>query len=385
MSRKNIAISVVVVIAVFGVAAFFIFGLPGSPSGQPLFGNLPIIGGRSPLGAPPPPPPANDIRPEGAEARLRQIIDKDILAPTLSRDQKSIYYVDRSTGHLMASDLDGNNEATLANLTVLETFEGFWSPLKTKVSLFYHERGVVKKFVEETATGTPSRFLSPDVQSLAWSPDGKSMAYLLRQGAQTTLVIADQLNRGARVVFSTPVPDFTLQWISTNTILLVSKPSGLAPSLLMRLDIAARRAEPILIGTRGIITLPLPDGSGFVFSQSSERGEAQPLARYTFKDANITPLGAVTFAEKCTPAPDSKNIYCGVPAGTVRAPSPDEWYRGSVLLSDAILAIDLLAGSARVILENGPDIDVISPFTNTDGRFLFFQDKNTGTLWRLAL
>ncbi len=385
MSRKtSIAIAVLLLVSI-GVAVFFFFGSPGSPSDQPRFGNLPIIGGRAPLPLPLPPPPANGIRPEEVGARLRQIIDKNILAPTLSGDQKSIYFVDRATGHLMASDLDGNTETALANLTVLEAFEGFWSPLKTKIALFYHESGMVKKFIEEVATGTPSRFLSSDVQAFAWSPDGKSMVYLLRQNAQMNLVIADQLNRSSRVVFSTPVPDFTLRWISTNTILLVSKPSGLAPSLLMRFDVAARRADPILAGGRGVITLPLPDGSGFVFSQSSERGEAQPLMLYTFKDAKITPLNIVTLAEKCASAPDSKNIYCGVPTGTIRIPSPDEWYRGAVSFSDSIATIDLSAGSTRVLLENGPDLDVVSPFTSADERFLFFQDKKTGALWRLTL
>lgn len=383
--RRNITIIIIVALLTIGAVIIYFLLRPREQGRQTFLGNLPIIGGRSPLGAPPPPPPPSTIQPEEAEARLRQIIDKDVRAPTLSKDQRSIYYVDRATGHLMASDLEGKNETTLANLTVLETFEGFWSPLKTKITLFYHENGVVKKFIEETATTTPSRFLSPDVQSFAWSPDGKSMAYLLRQGAQTNLVIADQLNRSAQTIFSTPVPDFTIQWASPNILLLVSRPSGLAPSLLMRFDINRRQADPILLGRRGVVTQILPDGSGFIFSQSSERGEAVPLARYSFKDAQTTSLGAITIAEKCASALDSKNIYCGVPAGTIRTPSPDEWYRGAVSLSDSIATIDLSAGSARTILENVPDIDVISPFTDADERFLFFQDKKTGTLWRLAL
>ncbi|MDP3727251.1 MAG: hypothetical protein Q8R35_01275, partial [bacterium] len=230
-----------------------------------------------------------------------------------------------------------------------------------------------------------SRFLPADVQSFAWSPDGKSMAYLLPQGANTNLVIADQNAKGGRVVYSTPVPDFTIAWAAPNTLLLVSRPSGLAPSLVLRFDPASRRAIPILAGTRGVVVLPLPDGNGFVFSQSSERGEAQPLSYYLFKDGTITPANVTTVAEKCASSKNSKTIYCGIPAGIIQTPSPDEWYRGAVALADAVMTIDLATGQAKTILAGMPPIDVVSPFLSADERFLFFQDKQTGTLWRLAL
>lgn len=388
MNRKTV-ILIAAVAVLMGLAAYLFFALEPAGPGQPSpFGNLPIIGGRAPIAGaptPPPAPPPGAADREGTAARLRQIIAKDILAPTLSADQRSLYYVERSSGHLMRSDLDGNGELPLTNLTVLETFDGLWSPLKTRVALSYHEGDAVKRFIEGAATGTPSAFLPSGVVSFAWSPDGKSSAYLLPQNERTNLATADQSGKNGRTVFSTPVPDLTVQWVSKNTLLLVSRPSGLAPSLILSFDLPARRADPILTGARGVVALPLPDGSGFVFSQSSGSGEAQALALYTFKGGNVAPLNVTTIAEKCAAAVKSKKLYCGVPAGIIRSPSPDEWYRGAVSLSDAIAAIDLATGAAAPLMQGEADVDVVSPFVPSDERYLFFQNKKDGTLWRLTL
>lgn len=386
MKRRVILISVIIILALGAAAAYFLT-LPPSPTRRSFFGNLPIIGGRAPLGVKPPAEEKEEgkIAPREEKVLIRQIVDQDILAPTISPDKKSLYYVLRENGHILKSDLDGNNEETLTNLTILESFDGFWSPLKTKAVIFYHESGMVKKFVEETATGTPSRFLPQEVQSFSWSPDGKSMAYLIPQGGQTNLVIADQDNKGGRVVFSTPIPDFTLQWVSKNSILLVSRPSGLAPSLVMRFDVVKRQAEPLLTASRGVVVRPMPDASGFAFSKSSASSQVEAMALYTFKDGRSAPLDIITIAEKCAFSPDSQKLYCGVPQGGVRSPSPDEWYKGAVAFSDAIVEIDLKNNQSKTLMENQADVDVISPFVSPDGQYLFFQDKKDGTLWRLTL
>ena len=151
----------------------------------------------------------------------------------------------------------------------------------------------------------------------------------------------------------------------------------------MQFDVASRRAEPLLAGSRGIVVVPAPDGSGFLFSQSSSSGAAQAIAFYRFGDRTVTALGQITIAEKCVFSTDSKRLYCGVARNTA-SPSPDEWYRGAVSLADEIVEIDPKTGQAKSIAA-GANIDVLSPFVAPDGSFLFFQDKKTGALWRLTL
>lgn len=382
MNRTLIVILIVALLIVGAAVAYFILR-PTTPGQRPIFPNLPIIGGRAPLPAAPPPVPVGPPSGPQPTARLREIIAEDILAPTASADGKSLYYLERGTGHIMQSDLDGNGRKSLTALTLLEAFDGLWSPLKNRIVISYPENGLIKRFVQSTATATPSYFLPARTLSASWSPDGKNIAYLVRQGERTNLVIADQQNRGAAAVYQTPVPDLTLAWIGRSTILLVSRPSGLAPSLLITFDTASRRAEPILAGASGVVILPLPDG--FIFSQSSNRGEAQPISRYAFRDAAVAALGATTIAEKCAAAKDGAKIYCGVPTGAVSAPSPDEWYKGAVSFADNIVEIDLASGGVKPLTSGEANVDTLAPFLSSDGQYLFFQDKGTGHLWRLTL
>lgn len=362
---------------------------PTPPPPAPPPAELPIIGDQSPP-APPgtgtqvpsPTPPA--ILP-GAERPLIQIIDKDIVGPALGRDKQSLVYALRENGHLMQTDLEGKNETAVTNLTVPEVFEVAWSPVKTRAVLVYHEAGVVKKFLQQTATTSPSRFLPQVLTSLAWSPDGRQMAYLLPQGGKAALVIADQNGKNTRTVYQTPIPDFTVAWPSASAILLTSRPSGLAPSLVLRFDLKTRRTTTVLSNLAGVVLLPAPDGSGFVYSTSGRGGRPEPLRLYAFKGAKTTVLPVTTIAEKCAFSPDSKRLYCGVPKAMARAVMPDEWYRGAMSFVDAIVKIDLASGRAEALGRDIPALDVVSPFLSPDEKFLFFQDKRTGTVWRVQL
>ena len=365
-----------------GVIAYLTFReTPPAPEGEPP-PALPDTGGGAP------PPADGTLPPDGlpeAGLSIRQIIDKPVLAPTTSKDGRSIYFILRENGRLMTSGLDGAGETALTTVTVPEAFDAAWSPLKTKALITYHENGTVKRFLEETATTTPSRFLPQALTSFAWSPDGKSMAYLLREPSRTTLVIADQNGKNIRTVFSTPIPDLTVQWASPAAILLVSRPSGLAPSIVLRFDVKTKRTSPLLAGTYGLTVLPKPDGSGFAFSRTSPSGQAEPVAMYTFADGRTAPLRTTTMVEKCAFSPDSKRLYCGVPREALPRPMPDLWYRGQVSFSDAIVELDLAANQMRTLVADAVDVDVTSPVVSPDGSHLFFVDKKTGTLWRVIL
>ncbi len=390
MPRKSIIIvAAILLFVLLGALAFYFFGAvpqPGERRG--IFGTLPLVGREAPPARPTPPAPPGALPPAAAEREkqvLLQIIETNVLAPTLSADGKSLYYIVREDGHIKKTDLEGRNPETVSNLTVLETFEALWSPKKTKLVMRYHDAGAVKTFLNELATGTPSRVLPPTLTSAAWSPDGTQLAYLSRQGETTNLVIADEKLRSSRVVFSTPIPDLIIQWASRNSILLVSKPSGLAPSLVERFDVGTRRLQTIFANLNGVTLLPLPDGSGFLSSATSDRGTPQTLGIYKFSDGSTRDLSIITQAEKCAFDSKGERLFCGVPQGGWGGVMPDEWYRGAVSFSDALVEIDLKTNARKNLDLKGISVDIVNLFASPDGEFLFFQDKNTGNVWRLTL
>ncbi|MBI2055554.1 MAG: hypothetical protein HYT42_01535 [Candidatus Sungbacteria bacterium] len=386
MNKKTVVIVLVLLLAVVvGVLLYFYLISPAKLGKKDFFGGeLPTLGGRGPSGAPTSKPGIVPT-PERKRAIL-QITDKEILAPTIALDGKSLLYVQREDGRVFSSDLDGDNEKRLTTLTVLGTFDVSWSPKKDSAAVFYFENNAVKKFINGVATGTASRILPSEASSLDWSPDGLSMVYLVRRASDTALVIADAANQNPRVVFFTPIPDFTVQWISRNMILLVSRPSGLAPSLVMSFDISARRSEVLFANLNGAVITPSPDGNFLLLSQSSADGQAQTLELYDFKKKLSSKLNrAVTIAEKCAFALDAKKIYCGLPRDGIAGPSPDEWYKGEVSFSDRVVEFDAASGAVSTLMDNEADVDVVSPFVSKDGKYLFFRDKKTSTLWRLTL
>lgn len=385
--RKITSIIVVLVLATgLGLLLYFIFTAPQRPGERrPFFGNLPLIGQRSPLGGEPTPQPSLPAPPPEREHPIQEIVDKAALAPTLSADGKSLLYILRENGRVLSSDFDGDNETELTTLTLLETFDAVWSPKKDRVAVFYHENGAVKKLLLGVASGTPSKFLPQEVTSLDWSPDGRSIAYLLKRNSDTALVTADVANKTPRTVYTTLVPDFTLRWISKNTILLISRPSGLAPSLVLEFNLSTERTTVLLSNRNGIIALPLPDASGLLLSQSSPSGKAETLKTYQFKTAATNELNQITLAEKCAFALDAKKLYCGVPRGTLASPMPDEWYKGMVSFTDTVLTINLATNQIEDLTEDNVEVDIVSPLVSPDGKYLFFLDKKTSALWRLIV
>jgi len=386
MNRRTIVISAIIIFLLAArVLLYLIFPAPQKPGEKnTFFGELPTLGGKTvPVRS-----GGGTTAPAG-EAReahqILQVVNKEILAPVLSADEKSLLYVLRENGRVFASDLGGDNEKRLTTLTVIGAFGGLWSPKKDRLILSYYENGAVKNFLNGVATGTPSRFLPPEVTSFDWAPDGLSIAYLSRQGNGTSLVIADAGGRSPRSVYATPIPDFTVRWIGRNTILLISRPSGFAPSVVARFDTGGRQSDLVLSGLNGAVLVASPDGNALLLSQSSTGGDAEKLSLYDIRKSKTTPLNVLTIAEKCVFSGDGKKIYCGVPKGAISAPSPDEWYKGADSFSDRVVEIDAVTGETKTLMENETDVDVISPFVSKDGKYLFFQDKKTSALWRLTL
>lgn len=363
---------------------YFIFPAPQKPGEEKgFFGELPTLGGRTAPGRPG--AKTTPAAPPREEHQVLQVVSKEIIAPTLSADGKSLMYVLRENGRVFASDLGGDNEKRLTTLTVLQAFDGLWSPKKDRVVLSYYENGAIKNFLNGVATGTTSRFLPPEATSFDWAPDGLAIAYLSRRNGEASLIIADAGARNPRAVYTTPIPDFTVRWILRNTILLISRPSGLAPSVVALFDTGGRQSDLLLSGLNGAVLAASPDGNTLLLSQSSSAGDAENLSLYDIRKSKTTPLSVATIAEKCVFSGDGKKIYCGAPKGAIASPSPDEWYKGVDSFSDRIVEIDTATGKMKTLMESEADVDVVSPLVSKDGKYLFFRDKKTSTLWRLTL
>ncbi len=369
-----------------GLVLYLAIFTPRTPGqDQSFWGNLPIIGGGAPVGGEPTPTPTAAPTPVESDHPLLQIAAKEIIAPTTALNNQGLLYVLRENGRVASSDLDGNNEKILTEVTLPAIYEALWSPKKDRIAMFYNDGGTIKQFINGVATGTVSKFLPQETISFDWSPDGQSIGYLARRGSNTSLITADVMNKNPLLLYTTPIPDLTLRWISKKTILLVSRPSGLAPSLVISFDLGLKKAKVLFSGRNGLTLNPSPNGAFLLISETSGKGQLLPLTVYDVEKAIFNRLNITTLAEKCSFAGDLKKLYCAIPKNTPNGPMPDKWYMGAAAFSDRIVEVDLGTNQTIMLMEDEADIDAVLLFTSTDGRHLFFQDKKTNTLWRIVL
>lgn len=318
---------------------------------------------------------------EIAEVELLQIVKKPVLGATLTADGAKIMYYARSGGKLESVDFSGENQEQISPLTIVGMFDVVWQKAKRKSIVSYSEDAAVKRFINTTAT-TGVVFLPEAVRSVDFSPDSRSLAYLLRKGDVTQLVIATEDGKKPSVAYETPISDFSLLWLAPKKILLQSAPSNKAPGIAYLFDTGTKALEKIFSGMSGAMTIASPDGNSLLSSFMQDNGSIA-LSLANQKGENGRAITPATFAEKCVFAKDAKTLYCAVSQNQA-ADLPDAWLRGDVAPEDQFVKIPMDTLIAEAISDK-TQFDAINLFLSPDGKYLFFQDKNDLTLWRLKL
>lgn len=317
---------------------------------------------------------------EAVETELLQIVKKPILGATLTADGGKIIYYVRSGGKLEMIDFSGGAAEQVSPLTIVGMFDVVWQDAKRRSVVSYQEGTTVKRFINTTAT-TGVVFLPKDIRSFDFSPDSRSLAYLLPKGDATQLITATEDGKTPRVVFETPIPDFSLLWIAPKKILLQSAPSNQSPGIVYLFDTGTKALEKIFGTIRGNMTIASPDGAALLTSFVGEDGRIA-LALTNQKGEIPKTITPPTLAEKCVFTKDAKTILCAIPQND--ADLPDAWLRGDMALQDQFVRIppDTLVAEG---ISDKTQIDAINLFLSPDEQYLFFQDKNDLTLWRLKL
>lgn len=386
--KKIITIGAVVLSAIIALAAIYYFFLRGVVDEGDFFGLFPKTEEGGGLLPPPRPTPAPEpiTEPDEIKERLLHVITKPVVSPVLSQDGTKILYYAKAGGNLESVDLEGKNEQKLSNTTILGVLEALWQPKTiTKNILTYIESNTAKRFIYDIAS-TSVIFLPPNITTAQWSPDGKKIAYILPKKGQYHLTIADENAQKPEVVYSTPIPDFNILWPSNGTIFLASRPSGAAPGLLLAFNIKSETANEIITEGYGMTLLPSPDGKKIIYSKTGSQGSGLKLY---LSDAEST-LGAkslniVTLPEKCAYAGNGESIYCAVPRNAATfSRLPDDWYMGNGFFADRFVKLNATTSMTNILFD-AKKFDAFNLFLSQDEKYLFFQDKNDFTVWRLKL
>lgn len=317
---------------------------------------------------------------EITEAELVQIVKKPILGAALTTNGDRIIYYVRAGGKLETIDFSGETPEQISPLTIVGMFDVVWQKAKRRNIVSYLEDVNVKRFINVVAT-TSVVFLPEGARSFDFSPDSRSLAYLLPRGGATQLIMAAEDGKSPRVMFETAIPDFALLWIAPKKILLQSAPSNQAPGVVYLFDTGTKTLEKIFSGIRGNMTTASPDGIALLTSFTENDGQIA-LSLTNQRGENPKTITPATLAEKCIFTKDAKTLFCAISQNEINL--PDAWLRGDTALKDQFVRIPIDTLIAET-LSDKTQLDAINLFLSLDGQYLFFQDKNDLTLWRLKL
>lgn len=328
---------------------------------------------------------------------LNQLTNKMVGGATYNNynisTSSDVMFVEKTTGYVYAVNTDATELKRLTNTLIPKISNVWWGKKNNKPNLiikYTDKNEAVRWFnstIEEIDSGEGQLIgsdLSLDIFSLAVSPNKDNIVYLKKVNQN---VIAEVLNlsSGKKTnIFNSNFKDWNINWDSSSSIELNSKPSGGVAGILMSLNPNTNQPKTLLEGVNGLTTLVSPQGNKILVSS----GGATSIYNQAQKSSEL--LNINTFPEKCTWSNDNLHVFCGVPNQLPTSLYPDNWYSGEVSFSDSIIKINTETGTTTLLINptaenNNTQIDMINPFLVQNESALIFTNKQDLTLWALDL
>lgn len=300
------------------------------------------------------------------------------------RGDVEVRYVDRASGNIYSYKAYERTLTRISNRTVPGIQEVSWlSSGNTALVRFLSTDATTNTESVDTyvlpATGEGGFFLEKGLtQALGV---GSSTLFTLKTGSfGSTGTLANSEGEVMKTVFTSTLSSLRVFAVSKGYI-AQTKPSSALDGYAF--SIGSTGVFSRIIGPfKGLSVLPNKDGSRVLYSYRNENSSRVALLNRATGDVIALPLS--TLAEKCVWSGDETSIYCGVPEST-KGNLPDDWYQGSRFFTDRIWKIDLEDRVATLLLDpskaEGVAIDMVNLSTDSSSDFLFFKNKQDGSLW----
>jgi len=316
---------------------------------------------------------------------LRQITTTPISGATFI-STTTVRYVDRGTGHIYDADLLSFSTEKVSNTTIPQVYNALW--LKNGNGVLYQQldNNIIKttyiNLIDPTGTSTAvtkevvTTFLPDNISHIDISPDQQSVALL----SSSSVAVGDPANIGT-ADFTLTGKEWLLDWIDTQNIFVTSKASAQTPGYGYSYSLSGSVTKE-LNGIRGLTTNT--NSSHTLFSETA--GNRISLSSFNRGTGETTPLSPATFPEKCTFVTTGGDYaVCGVPKNIPNTQLPDTWYQGVYSSEDAIGLYNLETTEYTVLHTPELSLDIITPNTSSDNKYLLFVNKKDLTLWTLNL
>lgn len=319
-----------------------------------------------------------------AKPVLVQLTDFPVIGPSLNKEETKILFYKKDGGDLMSSALDAPVHEQIANLTVIGLVDAFWSPKRDRAALFYADGDSLKSFLhigESTVVPLPLNLVS-----LSWSPSGSEFAYLRKDddALHSSLATASAAGANHRTVAALPLRDAHISWITSNTISLQSRPSGLAPGSLYHFSRSTGFLRRLIGPFNGLQALWSDDGARALITYTDAKGRNPRLA-IADDDGDLSQeSNAITTPGKCAWA-GAKELWCAVSDSLPeQSVFPDEYLQGGLSGGDRLVRFDFTKKESSYTLSQS-SFDMSHLIITKAKDYLFFINRKDGTLWSLRL
>src|SRR3989338_452351 len=312
------------------------------------------------------------------EQNLFRLTDFPVVSPSLNKTEDKVMFYKKEGGDLLSSDFTGKTQAKISNITIVGLFEAVWSNTHDRAAALYldEEGEIVRGFIH---IGTSSITALPqNIRTPSWSPDGKSLAYLLPLEDRLSLVVTNSSGKNPKTVFSTPILDAQIKWITSDKIALQTAPSGLAPGYIFMYSRSANSLLRALGPENGLAGLWPASGTRLIAGLTDKDGRRPKISLYSAGGEKLAAPDLQTIPQKCSWASTDK-FYCAVPQGLDSGSVwPDDYLRGEINTADKIFYGDIKNGTVKEVFGQAT-FDISYLLVAKNESFLFWVNRKDGT------
>lgn len=299
-----------------------------------------------------------------------------------------VRYIERASGNVYSFLIHDRILTRISNRTVPGIQEASWVADGSRAFARFLTRNSDGTEHVDTyalmANGEEGYFLEQNLAPV--SVQGTSTVFSLLPTTNGSIgTLSSPTGSNARTLFSSAITSLSAQF-SGGDLVATTKASAGLDGYAFLVSRANGSFTRILGPLRGLATLPSPDGSLVLYSYV-ERGKLYTQV-LNLATRTATPLPLATLVEKCTWAPGSTSVYCGIPT-SVPQNLPDAWYQGAEAFSDRLWRIDLNTRLATLVVDPGQvadiAIDAVALTTDSSGDVLLFTNRIDGSLWSYDL
>ncbi len=301
-----------------------------------------------------------------------------------------IRYAEKSSGHIYEVPFDGFVKSKITGTTIPGTEEVLFDNTANYAIFRYYDDtvGRIKSFSGQIPTSSTEigrvsgEYLDDDILSISFSPKDAKIIFSKEEGVYTNIFTSDFNGKNKKQTFSSPFSEWLLDWPNENNFTITTKPSSYFAGFVYQIDAKTNAIEKISGNVSGVTYKEGSDQNKGLLGSAGK--DSLVLYLLNKETGGATNLSIGTLPEKCTFSSNSL-VYCFVPNFLPSAVYPDDWYKGKVLFSDSLWAINLDSRAANKIVDiselAGEAIDGINLSLSDDNEDLIFINKKDLSLW----